>query len=497
MNALATEKAVIEPGLKNGADTPAPLGPDVIAQLKHVPILASLTEDRLHCLDGTRTIHLNPGDSLVRQGEIARIFCILLSGSLRFAQVDAKGQELSVYLMEEGSSFGEIPLLASVPSTVTISAHTPSDLLQLNEDQFWTLMTTCPEVRREILGNMALRLQKTQVMSFQQEKLAALGTMAAGLMHELNNPGSAARRAASQLRENLVRMHRLSPKFVRTPLTAEQKECVVELQECAFSAKPPITMSSIEQSDAEEALASWMEEQHVEDAWKLAPSLVSMGIDRDELQCARSSFSDELFSMSLNWLEAMVSSMQLVGTIEESIGRVTELVSAVKSYAYEGRGMKQTIDVNKSIHATLVVLGHKLREKQIVLKKSFAPDLPELVTECQGLNQIWTNILDNAIDASPQGGTITVRSWTELVETVPGVTRRDICITFQDNGPGIPLESQQHIFDPFYTTKPVGVGTGLGLGIVHKIVEAYGGSIRFSSIPGQTEFVVRLPTLKP
>jgi signal transduction histidine kinase len=484
MTPLATDQPVIAP---TAADTNAPLGPDTIARLKNVPILASLTEDRLHCLDGSLTLHLNPGDALVRQGEIVRAFCILLSGSLRFAQVDSSGHELTVYTMEEGTSFGEVPLVASIPSTVTISAATPAELLKLNEDQFWSLMTSCPEVRRQVLANLAHRLQKNQVMSFQQEKLAALGTMAAGLMHELNNPGSAARRAASQLRENLMRMHRLSPKFVRTPLTEEQKECVVELQECAFSAKPPTSMSSIEQSDAEEALASWMEDQHVEDAWKLAPSLVAMGINSEELQCARSSFSDELFSMSLNWLEAMVSSMQLVGTIEESIGRVTELVSAVKSYAYEGRGLKQTIDVNKSLYSTLVVLGHKIREKALVLEKSFAPDLPQLVTECQGLNQIWTNILDNAIDASPQNARLAIRTWKD---------DRDIVISIADHGSGIPLESQEHIFDPFYTTKPVGVGTGLGLGIVHKIVEQYGGTIRFSSVPGETEFVVRLPTSK-
>ena len=265
-------------------------------------------------------------------------------------------------------------------------------------------MVTCPEVRKQILGNMAMRLQKMQSVSFQQEKLASLGTMAAGLMHELNNPGSAARRAASQLRENLMRMHRLSPKFVRTNLTPDQMECMIELQEYALSAKEHVALSSIEQSDAEETLAEWMEQAHIEDAWKLAPALVAMGIHTEELQCAHSVFPEDLFANAVSWLEALVSSMALVGTIEESIGRVTDLVAAVKSYAYEGRGQRQSIDVNKSIHATLVVLGHKLREKQLVLQKSLAPDLPLLETECQGLNQIWTNLLDNAIDASAQIG---------------------------------------------------------------------------------------------
>ncbi len=485
------------------AAVPLPLAPKVlpiqtlddatVAKLQNVPILASLTADRLHCLDGTERITMESGQVLVRQGEIVRQFCMLLEGRLPVFQTNRDGHEMLMHVLEQGSSFGELPLLANIPSAVTIRADGHAEILSLNEDQFWNLMVTCPEVRAQILGNMAMRLQKMQSVSFQQEKLASLGTMAAGLMHELNNPGAAARRAASQLRENLMRMHRLSSIFTRNPLSPEQKECMVELQEYALSAKERVALSSIEQSDAEEALAEWMEQANIPDAWKLAPNLIAMGIDTEELQCAHSVFPAELFAAAVNWLEALVSSMALVGTIEESIGRVTDLVAAVKSYAYEGRGQRQTIDVNKSIHATLVVLGHKLREKQIVLQKSLSADLPTLETECQGLNQIWTNLLDNAIDASAQSGTISIRTWAEDFGSAPGEIRKDLCIAIKDNGAGIPLDSQQHIFDPFYTTKPVGVGTGLGLGIVYRIVEQYGGVIRFSSVPGETEFVVRLP----
>jgi len=195
----------------------------------------------------------------------------------------------------------------------------------------------------------------------------------------------------------------------------------------------------------------------------------------------------------LSWLDALASSMQLVGTIEESIGRVTDLVYAVKSYAYEGKGQKQTIDVNNSIHATLVILGHKLREKEIVLEKDFDSTLPPLQSECTGLNQIWTNLLDNAIDAVPQHGHIRIRTWSEPSTADPKHPHIDLCISVSDDGAGIPLESQAQIFDPFYTTKPVGVGTGLGLGIVQRIVEQYGGTVTFSSEPGNTEFRVRLP----
>jgi len=469
-----------------------PLTPKVLAQLREVSILASLSEERLHCLDGASQVHLEADQILVKQGEVVRVFNIVLEGSLRVSTVSSDNVEQTLYTAEKGFAFGEVPLLANIPSAATVRANSPSDILQLDEEQFWQLMTECPEVRRAILGNMAMRLAKMQSTTFQQEKMAALGTMAAGLMHELNNPGSAARRASSQLRANLMRLHELAARFTRITLSPDQKECILDLQQYALNSRPEVTLSSLEQTDAEEALTEWLESAHVEDAWKLAPVLVSVGIDANTLACTRDSFDGTVFSDALNWLEALVSSQQLVSTIEESISRVTDLVSAVKSYAYEGKGLKQSIDVNKSIHATLVILAHKIREKQLTLEKEFAADLPPLSTGCHGVNQIWTNLLDNAIDATPQNGRLKIRTWAEAIDT-PADKHTDVCILVEDNGVGIPLDCQSQIFDPFFTTKPVGVGTGLGLGIVFRIVEQCGGTIRFTSVPGSTEFVVRLP----
>jgi signal transduction histidine kinase len=466
---------------------------EMLTRLKDVPILATLDSTSLHCLDGATERWIEPDHVIAAQGEFTSEFWILLEGKINVLLAGADADEHIVYVIQPGVSFGEVPLLAAMPSPGTLRAAEPCHLLQLSEDQFWKLMTECPGVRKAILGNMAMRLAKAQSATFQQEKMAALGTLAAGLMHELNNPGTAARRASTQLRENLLRMHKLTAKFARTPMTDEQKGCMYDLQEYALSLRPTLALTTLEQADAEEALADWMRSAEIEDAWRLAPTLVSIGIDAQALECARSYFSGPVFSDAISWLEALVSSMQLVGTIEESIGRVTELVSAVKSYAYEGRGQRQSIDVNRSIHATLVVLGHKLREKQLTIDKDLSADLPLLHTDCHGINQIWTNLLDNAIDAAPPAGRIGLRTWSEphKGEGAPG--QNDICILVADNGNGIPPEIQAQIFETFYTTKPVGVGTGLGLGIVHRIVEQFGGTIHFSSIPGQTEFLVRLP----
>lgn len=462
----------------------------LFAKLRTVPILSSLSDEELRCLEDAEEIHLPIGELLVRQGEVAHHFWILLEGELRLVQTLADGKEISTTPISTGNAFGEVPLLSNTPNAVSLRVTQPAHLLQFDEDGFWKLMTSCPDVRRAILGNMASRIQKLQSIAVQQEKMASLGTLAAGLMHELNNPGAAARRAASQLRDNLMRMHELTAKFSRSAMSQEQKQCIFDLQQHALAAKQPVHMNSLEQSDAEEALANWMEEANIENAWKMAPTLVSIGIDAEELQCARKEFADDSFSDALSWLDALVSSMQLVGTIEESIGRVTDLVLAVKSYAYEGKGQRQIVDINNSIHATLVILGHKFREKEIVVEKDLAADLPVFQAACSGLNQIWTNLLDNAIDAVPQHGQITIRTW---VEKTVNSARPEICIRITDNGGGIPSECQAHIFDPFYTTKPMGVGTGIGLGIVHRIVEQNGGVIRFASEPGNTEFVVRLP----
>ena len=341
----------------------------LLARLRSVPILETVPESEVRCLDGGVDVRLSEGDYLARQGDAAHSFWILLSGEVRVLHAMPDGRDENVATVPAGTAFGELQLLSNTPYGASFRATEACELIQFDEHQFWRLMTDCPNVRKAILGNMAQRFQKFQSVIVQQEKMASLGTLAAGLMHELNNPGTAAVRAAAQLRENLMRMHRLTAKFSKANLNPEQKQCMFELQEHALTKEKPLRMNSLEQSDAEEALSEWMENSSVEDAWKLAPTLVATGITSQELECARDEFDGPVFSDALNWLEDLVSSIQLVGTFEESIGRVSTLVKAVKSYAYEGKGQKQSVDINESIHATLIILAHKFREKQVTLVK--------------------------------------------------------------------------------------------------------------------------------
>jgi signal transduction histidine kinase len=363
-----------------------------------------------------------------------------------------------------------------------------SVLVRFTSEQFWQILSDCPEPRAVILADMAQRLQAYQVEALHREKLISLGTLAAGLMHELHNPGSAAKRSASQLRENLMRLQQLSLRNGSRAKTPEQLECMKGLLEHTLSGCRLAAMSSVAQSDAEEEMGEWLASAGVENAYTIAPVLVGMGFERHELDCAKEYFDAGAFSDALNWLEALVSSVSLVCSIEDSISRISDLAMAVKKFAYDERSPAKELDVHDSLQSTLTILGHKLRIKQLHVDKRFEASPSTLSTRGSALSQVWTNLIDNAADASPAGGHIEIATWTEAD---PGW----LSVSITDHGEGIPAEVLPRIFDAFFTTKPQGSGTGLGLDIVHRIVtEKFGGKIEVETEPGKTRFIVRLPS---
>lgn len=462
---------------------------DLLSQLRRISLFQHMKEEDIECLGEVEVIDAPAGASLISPGDRVLYFWVILRGQIRATKPEADGGFTLLGTLKDGDEFGEVPLLTGAAAApVSVEATADSTVLRVNGPAFWRLMSTCPVVRAGVLANMGRRLEAHQVLTLHREKLISLGTLAAGLMHELNNPGAAARRAASQLRENLVRLQEISLRFSETELNPNQRRCLAELQTEALKFQKPQAMGSLEQSDAEEALVEWLESAQVENAWKIAPTLVAVGWSKEDIECARRAFPDKVLSDALNWLESLVSSLQLVGTIEESITRVTDLVIAVKKYAYDDKNREREIDVHESIQSTLTILGHKFRQKQLTVRKIFGAGVPKIKTTGAGLSQVWTNILDNAIDASPENGEILIRTWAENGAAFIGIA---------DQGAGIACENRDHIFEPFFTTKPAGVGTGLGLDIAHRIVVGqFGGEITFASEPGRTEFVVRLPETK-
>ncbi len=459
---------------------------EIIHQLCSQKLFAEVDEAEISCLvaEAHEVEHV-PGVELAQEHGQLHEFLVLLDGAVRVTRRGANTSDIFHKTVSAPSFMGEIGIISNLPNGMTVTTASKTVSLHVSEEGFWRIMATCPTLRAVVLREMAVRTRGVQAMDSQQEKLAVLGTMTAGLLHELNNPGAAAKRAASQLRDNLNRLHLLARSFSESGHTADQRLCLTGLQERVLAAKGPVCMDSLQQSDAEEAMATWMEEHGLDHAWTMAPTLVASGLGPGDLGCLEQVFPGQTIQEPIRWLEATASSMQQVALVEESVSRVHELAKAAKTYVHEGQGGRQTVYVNESLHATLVLLKHKMRERDLHIDKQFGAGLPPLTCLCSGLNQIWTNLLDNAIDAAGQGGHLRIRTWHE-----PG----SVLVGIGDDGAGIRPEDQERIFDPFFTTKPAGVGTGMGLGIVQRILENYHGTLTVHSKPGDTEFIVRIPT---
>jgi len=430
------------------------------------------------------------GTVLIEPDQPFEHYFVVLEGETQAERPERDGSRTLVGLAAAGDGFGESALLTGKRSAgLFISARPDSVVLRFPAEAFWNLMACCPGFRTTVLADVAKRLQSYQVEALHREKLVALGTLAAGLMHELHNPGSAAKRAASQLRQNLLRLQQLSLRFSDEPKTREQTDCMRSLLEQTLKSCSAPAMSSLDQMDAEESMARLLESAGVENAFRIAPPLIAVGLTQPVLECAKEAFPPQGFSDALNWLEALVSSVSLVCTIEEGISRVSELVMAVKKFAYDDRSPGKALDVHDSLQSTLTILGHKIRIKGVTTQKNFRADPSTIQTRGTLLSQVWTNLIDNAVDASPEAGSIDIDTWNE-----PGF----LAVSITDHGTGITLDVLPHIFEPFFTTKPQGSGTGLGLEIVHRIVaQKFAGSIKVDSEPGRTSFIVRLPLETP
>jgi signal transduction histidine kinase len=463
---------------------------DVAEALRHTRPFADTDASLLVGVTKVDRVRARAGAVLSEPGQPLLSYLLVLDGEIRTERPESDGSRTVMGIAASGEGFGETPLLmGKTEGSFYLIAVRDSVLLRFSEQDFWNLLACCPAVRKVLLANMAQRLQAYQVEALHREKLVALGTLAAGLMHELHNPGSAAKRAAAQLRENLLRLQELSLRSSGKLKTHSQLDCMHSLLEHAMRSCQAPALSSLEQSDAEEALSEWLQSAGVENAFTIGPALVAIGFDKEQLACARDAFEGEGFSDALNWLEALVSSVSLVCAIEESITRVSDLVMAVKKFAYEDKASTKELDVHDSLQSTLTILGHKLRLKKVSVEKRFEADPSRIQTRGSSLSQIWTNLIDNAVDASPEDEKIVISTWTE--GTGPGAL---LTVCIEDHGAGIPPDVLPRIFDAFFTTKPQGSGTGLGLEIVHRIVtQKFGGTIDVESEPGMTRFIVRLP----
>ena len=467
---------------------------EIAGELTKTRPFSATALDAFTGIDAVERVNAKAGATLAEPGNTSMFYWLLLHGKCQADRVEPDGSRSTVGTAQSGEGFGETPFLTGKShAAFLITAVEDSTLVRFTSEQFWQLMSCCPGARTVILSDMAARLSAYQAEALHREKLVSLGTLAAGLMHELHNPGSAAKRAASQLRENMLKLQDLSLRSSKKSKTPEQLECMHRLLKHAVKGCQCKALSSIEQADEEEKLGEWLQDSGVENAFNIAPALVSMGFEQEELKCAREFFDAQSFSDTLNWLGALVSSVSLVCSIEESISRISDLAMAVKKFAYDDRSPMKELDVHDSLQSTITILGHKLRVKQIAVEKKFEASPSVIHTRGSALSQVWTNLIDNAADASPAQGRIEIATWTEPANGKSNDTGW-LAVSVTDHGPGIPPEVLPRIFEAFFTTKPQGAGTGLGLEIVHRIVtQKFGGKIEVKSEPGNTRFEVRLP----
>jgi signal transduction histidine kinase len=327
-------------------------------------------------------------------------------------------------------------------------------------------------------------------VSQQHGKLISLGTMAAGLAHELNNPAAAIGRSAAEARGAFQEASEKAAELGNLSLTREQRSFVAALpQEVARESGTAASLDSLEVSDLEDELAIWMEDHGVEEGWEISPTLAGAGLDTAWLEGLAERLPEEALGGVLGWLRATMAGDELLREIEGGSARISELVGAIKTYTHMDKAASRKVDVHAGLNSTLIMLGHKLKKGDVEVVRDYEKDLPHVCGHAGELNQVWTNLIDNAIDAVDGQGRITVRTASE---------NGRVLVEVADDGPGIPEDMRKRIFEPFYTTKEVGQGTGLGLDISYRVVvEDHKGDIRVLSERGDTRFQVRLPVDEP
>jgi signal transduction histidine kinase len=450
-------------------------------ELLRVPAFADLPEDQIAWfLSQSQEEILKPGDTYIRQGDPAENMFVILEGEFQ-VRGEINGETFA-FPVKPGDVTGVLPFSRMKKTPVTGRAVSDGRLLRFPAAQFPQLVQRMPELATRLVGLMSDRIRETTRIEQQRDRLASLGKLSAGLAHELNNPASAAKRATSQLRDILKKIKSASLELGRRDLTSSQK-AEIERMEASFTLPEVVPPDALTISDLEDQIDSLLRSHGQNDLWMLAAALARRNIQPEALESLFASLEADTARAALVRIAASVEVATLLHEIESSTSRISDLVGAIKEYTYMDQAAIQNVDVVKSLEITLTILNHKL--KQGVAVQRDYQRVPLLVNSFGSeLNQVWTNIIDNAIDAMGGKGELRVRTY-----------REDACVVVEigDNGPGISAEVQPHIFEPFFTTKRVGEGTGLGLDTVQRIVKKHRGTIQVSSKPGDTRFRVWLP----
>jgi len=461
------------------------MGAEVFERIRQIPAFSSLEREGMEQIaSGGRIVKLAAGEYCFKTGEPAEWLSVLIHGQMQITQTEGPtGEERVMITYHAPDFFGDIPILLGQPNFfANARALTDCKVYRLHVDAFWQILGRYPAATRQFLQAAAQRMNRLQAFTNERQRLSAVSTLAAGLAHELNNPASAALRSSQRLAEAMVEVQKTSAELARYLPPEKYQELLDLLGSWLWEGDMPV-LTPLTRSDREDEIGEWLESNGIAQAWKMAETVVEAGIETADLEVWKAKVPPECFKSSIEWLVASAGAASCVCTVTRSTGRISSLVDTMRGYAYLDQAPVQEIDLNNALESTLKVLNYETRGLEII--RDYAPDLPPVTGYGSELGSVWTTLIENALQALEGKGRLELRTRQENEQVLVEVT---------DSGPGVPPEIQAKVFDPFFTTRPVGEGSGLGLSLAYQtVVERHRGDIQFTSRPGETRFQVRLP----